>query len=161
MLHRYLRFGEEDRWGKRRAKPVDVPCWIEELVAPTAATAACNERSTPSMRTIGLDILGAGGGQWHLIPGEDGQLAIEDGLPPTDAPVLRIASDEIVELIRHRRCSAASLVRRVQPHDRNVPATDALKIASHLFSAAERAAISVDLFPNGLGETPHVAATES
>ncbi|MEX0939094.1 MAG: SDR family oxidoreductase [Pirellulales bacterium] len=164
MLHRYLRFGEEDRWGKRRTAPVEVPCWIEELLAPTAATAGCNGSASPSMCTIGLDILGPGGGQWHLIRGENGQLTIEDGLPPTNNPVLRIASQELIDLIRSRRCCAAALVRRVQPLDHNVPASDALKIASNLFSAAERAAVSVDLFSNGLrqpSQAPHVAATES
>jgi len=76
MLHRYWRYGEEDRWGKRRPPKSEVPFWVSDQIrqrwqAPSARNAPQRRGSNGARRTsppltVNLDVVGPGGCQWHF-----------------------------------------------------------------------------------------------
>lgn len=111
MIHRFLRFGELDRWGKHRPK-VDrsgdeVRSQLERIEqirsvldasGSAEVVAALRPRGLSSQGSfqIGLDIQGPGGGQWRLTESEDGRLQVTLGLPlDPKAAVLRITVSEL------------------------------------------------------------------
>jgi hypothetical protein len=81
MLHRFWKFAEADRWGKRRKIRPEVPAWIEdELQSRVASERAARQASHPPL-SLGLDIRGPGGGQWHLKLRGAEVSAVRPGLP--------------------------------------------------------------------------------
>ncbi len=94
MLHRFMKYGEEDRWGKRRQKraeiPFDIYGFLEEIVDTES-------RSTEET-LVGLNILGAGGGQWTVVLGDNNCLtAIEQGIDFSAAAVWETSSKEFAD----------------------------------------------------------------
>jgi hypothetical protein len=77
MLHTYIRYGEEDRWGKRREPRPHVSRYVSRDFAQLLQL---NETSELPQVSVSLDIRGAGGGQWtlHWLP--SGEVAVEPGL---------------------------------------------------------------------------------
>lgn len=73
MLQRFLRFGEGDRWGKRKPTPgyhcacVKEHCLslVDENAAEEAAEGAA-DRTTQTV-TVNLRVIGPGGGEWRLL----------------------------------------------------------------------------------------------
>ncbi len=77
MFHRFLRFGENDRWGKRRERSPKP--WFE--VEKFFASAIVNEpQEKSSWQLLGLDLIGPGGGQWTLTLSGDQLVAAEPGI---------------------------------------------------------------------------------
>lgn len=92
-IHQFIRFGEKDKWGKRRERS-EVP---EFMIADHASSlrsygAALKEnflnQSDRTAESIGFDVIGPGGGQWHFDFESE---SVQRGLP-TDpsAPVIRV-----------------------------------------------------------------------
>lgn len=106
MLHRFIRYGEEDRWGKRRRPPAEVARWAEDLLPrssdlPDPSEAAQSaETNGEAPQVIGLDVIGPGGGQWQLTLSGDRILDIEPGLPDRSEPVVRLSCGELEKLIQ-------------------------------------------------------------
>ncbi|WP_197356200.1 SDR family oxidoreductase [Aureliella helgolandensis] len=77
MLHRYLKFGEADRWGKRRppaTKPYNsIQQQLEALLSPASETLEYHPLR------VNLFILGPGGGDWKLSIQQGQLVAIERG----------------------------------------------------------------------------------
>ena len=69
MLHRFWRYGEEDRWGKRKPPRANVDFWVHSHLEKVAAQNVSWNGSADKGAEweIGLDILGPGGGQWQLF----------------------------------------------------------------------------------------------
>jgi hypothetical protein len=73
MLHRFWRYGEEDRWGKRRSPKLEVPSWVSDLL-DSCRSVSLDDRHEPPKHSpaagrsliVNLDALGPGGGQWHF-----------------------------------------------------------------------------------------------
>jgi nucleoside-diphosphate-sugar epimerase len=76
MLHRFWRYGEQDSWGKRRQEKTEIPYrasdrlqdWLRarsdgHVECPDGSTGA---RSVHKPLTVNLDVIGPGGGQWHV-----------------------------------------------------------------------------------------------
>lgn len=62
MLHRFMAYGEEDRWGKRRQESVQIPFDISKYLESLR-----DEQEYPSEGFfVGLDVPGVGGGQWSV-----------------------------------------------------------------------------------------------
>ena len=110
MIHRFLVFGDADRWGKRRRPKPAVEAWVgdvleslaaEELVALARAVAGGPAASPPS--AIGLDVIGPGGGTWTIRRGASTAVSLERGLDG-DARVFRLSAGE---LTRSRRSLGA------------------------------------------------------
>jgi thioester reductase-like protein len=91
LIFKFIRFGELDRWGKRKVKPPVVPVWfnrrLEKLSNFSVAGAAEHTH-------IGIDIQGPGGGQWQIeIDGD--QSRILRGLPVKPAMVMTVNSRDL------------------------------------------------------------------
>lgn len=98
MLHRFWKYGEQDRWGKRRYPKAVVPFWVEQQLENPSLRACSTDApgQTGSLNgplIVGLDVLGPGGGQWRLLLRGDRLEDAEPGLPSEAAAVLRIATD--------------------------------------------------------------------
>ncbi len=80
MLHRFLKYGEKDRWGKRRPPKsevaIDIQQHLEQIADANCQTAVRNKT------IVGLDIRGPGGGQWSVVLAEKSLVAVERGLSP-------------------------------------------------------------------------------
>jgi len=93
MVRRFLKFGVEDRWGKRKSQQVSEP----GQPVPAALKAMLSEHQTGPLQKLingykqglGVDLVGPGGGQWRLVPGQrevDGWV-LERGLGHPGLPV--------------------------------------------------------------------------
>ncbi|MCA9132250.1 MAG: SDR family oxidoreductase [Planctomycetales bacterium] len=71
MLHRFLRYGEDDRWGKRKP-PRNCPCASVEAYCRSQLVEETAD-STGDALAVNLHVLGPGGGDWQLLL-RDGQL---------------------------------------------------------------------------------------
>lgn len=108
-IHRFLRFGEKDRWGKRRAAPpasdFQAANHLESLREYAQAYKASHpdgQRLNGSFK-LGFNILGLGGGQWHF-DAESGQ--VKRGLPrEADSDVVSFSADSLEKLIARRGTS--------------------------------------------------------
>jgi hypothetical protein len=113
MLHRYWRFGEQDRWGKRRwPKPI-VPFHVHEYLDRQLQYAGhgCSLASNPKRCWVGLDVHGPGGGQWQLEFAGECLASIEAGLPTEDYPVAHVSSCDLLRLAeKHQRLTYDVLV---------------------------------------------------
>ncbi len=78
VLHRFIDYGEQDKWGKVK-KPVPA---VNFNVAAflNAATTSANGEAT----VFGLDIAGPGGGQWTITAASGQLTSVERGLPKSD-----------------------------------------------------------------------------
>ncbi len=79
VMHNYIRYGEEDRWGKRRETRAHVERYVRDTMERLLPISETHQRP---QRSVSLNIRGAGGGQWtlHWLP--SGELAVEAGLLP-------------------------------------------------------------------------------
>ena len=117
MIERFLDFGKQDNWGKRRQKPLKVRRWIESHLNEIASAilsalgkgSRSNQFSDSEQSTfcLGLDITGPGGGQWTLTRGGE-DFDISPGLPSEDSPVLKLSDSEINELLLLKDCDQES-----------------------------------------------------
>jgi thioester reductase-like protein len=100
VLHRYLRFGAQDKWGTRPTQRGEVRIWTEDLLRQTIASSL---REWPPLAlsacTLGLDVVGPGGGQWQLASEAFQSPTILPGLPPGAQPVLRLSVDRLARLL--------------------------------------------------------------
>jgi hypothetical protein len=102
MIHRFIEFGEANRWGKKRARKPGVEYWFEdELVQIGNLAESIVGRLSASIEapiTVGLDITGRGGGQWTLSEIATG-IRISRGLPVEGNPVLTIDGQHVAKLL--------------------------------------------------------------
>lgn len=93
MLHRFWKYGEEDRWGRRKPAAIQAPARISEMLIDRGheiLERAIRDQLIPeeSQVALGLDIVGPGGGQWTIHRDPQHGIRIERGLPANDCPVL-------------------------------------------------------------------------
>ncbi len=100
MLHRFMKYGEEDRWGKRRAAPAQIPFCVGSYLSQLwpAPDLPAPEVSPPAW-TLGLDVIGPGGGQWTLTLAAGRLAAIEPGIHAACASHLKISASQFAELV--------------------------------------------------------------
>ena len=103
MLHRFWKFGEEDRWGKRRPPKAVIPFLVDNELDSAATQVQTSNGPSRTDRldlplSIGLDILGPGGGQWQVLLRGDSLEDVERGLPFEAAAVLTISADNWQQL---------------------------------------------------------------
>jgi thioester reductase-like protein len=84
VIFRYLDFGNEDRWGKRRADVDAVEFWAADFLG-----SAKSEPAESVGQTVGLDVVGQGGAQLTIDLTRHGIHRVVRGLPDADVPVLR------------------------------------------------------------------------
>lgn len=96
VVFRYIEFGNEDRWGKRKPEVETVRQWAEDLLVAQKRDDARSERRV----TVGVDLLGPGGCQATLELSDAGIHEVRRGLPEGESPVLRISVSEFENAIR-------------------------------------------------------------
>ena len=139
MLHRFWKYGEEDRWGKRRKVKSQVPFLASSLLQETIAGNAlaiqgnvqgngqgnvqgngqgngqgnrCANASGEFGDVIGLDVLGPGGGQWQLTCDDRGIVEIAHGLPASGKNVVRLSASELRKLLEMDSSEPVTFLRQ-------------------------------------------------
>jgi hypothetical protein len=105
VIHRFIEFGQKDRWGKRRQHSAPADFSMHEslrLIAVDSETFTQNYRPL-----VGLDILGPGGGQWTVGVNSTGELASNLGLDFPTPSLIRMAMDDFKNLIHDLHKSGA------------------------------------------------------
>ena len=90
MLHTYIRFGEADRWGKRRQPGIVTPFYVGEYFSKFPQT--FGDECFRSQ--VALDLFGPGGGQWTLGLLSDGTLKCEPGLDKQADSLIKLSVEE-------------------------------------------------------------------
>ena len=114
MLHRFMKFGEEDRWGKRREKPAKVPFVVEDFLSSLIGTAPELNELTPTNgeKHVGLDVCGPGGGQWTVTFAGERVVAYQPGISSGCGRVLTFDSPNLSELAAGNATSLESQYSR-------------------------------------------------
>ncbi len=97
MLHTYLRFGEEDRWGKRRQRLPDFDCFAWDYLTSRCKWDDDNHHSQRPL--LGIDLLGPGGGQWTVSIHNHHEIVCSPGIHGETDSILRMSVSDFVELI--------------------------------------------------------------
>ncbi len=101
MIHRFIQYGQENRWGKSRPKKPAVPYWFEDHLDEFSALAESvlvRLRVKPlSHVLVGLKIVGPGGGQW-ILSGSRNDIRIQRGTPAQPAPILTLNNDQVTSI---------------------------------------------------------------
>lgn len=103
MLHRFWKYGEEDRWGKRRQPKPAVGFDVGGFLAQQLP--AMSEEAT-AVSKLGLSVMGPSGGQWTLLLTDAGDVSFVRGLPSCDAPQLELTNSEFASLVQGEMVSA-------------------------------------------------------
>lgn len=92
VIHRYIDFGNEDRWGKNRQKAPRIEVSAAELLSPAG-------EEVRKTRTVGFDVSGPGGGQYTVQFSAEGIASVDRGLPEENVPVLKVTVDELKKAV--------------------------------------------------------------
>ena len=95
VMNRYIEYGNEDRWGKRKSDSEPVSFWAEDQLSALARSSA-----ESNSQAIGLDVSGPGGCQLTAIVSRAGIRSVVRGLPDETLPVLHVSTTEIAELFQ-------------------------------------------------------------
>lgn len=96
VLGRYIDYGNEDRWGKRRPEVADATFSAEDYFLNGISQASPGS----SALTMGLDLLGPGGAQLTVTVSPDGLTSAVRGLSDPSVPVIQIPAGEFGEYLR-------------------------------------------------------------
>jgi hypothetical protein len=114
MLHRFLAFGDADRWGKRKRVAPQVEAWVgdtlgqldsEGLVALARAIAGGPAVSPPA--ALGLEVVGPGGGSWTIRRASNAETQLEAGVQ-AGAQVFACSAAELLAKVRGACASGTS-----------------------------------------------------
>jgi thioester reductase-like protein len=97
VMYRYIEFGNEDKWGKRRPEVQDPAFRAREFFAEQTLSDSDGEATT-----LGIDLSGPGGGQFTIRLSPTGIHQIERGLPIEDCSVLRTTAEHFARAIDPR-----------------------------------------------------------
>ncbi len=97
VIVRYIEFGNEDRWGKRKPEVETVKQWAQDLLSGRVVSAGCDEPK----RVVGVDVQGPGGFQATLEVSSVGLHSVRRGLPSLEIPMLRISSSDLDAVANH------------------------------------------------------------
>jgi nucleoside-diphosphate-sugar epimerase len=87
MIHRFLSYGDADRWGKKRRRGHAIETWAADLLdglepaklsAVARGIAGGKGVSTPA--AIGIEVVGTGGGSWTIHRDAKGRARLDRGL---------------------------------------------------------------------------------
>ena len=97
ILHTYLQYGEEDRWGKRRIEKPVVSWQASDYFLEFSEAEDVNCRKIKSR--LSIDLIGPGGGQWTLGLMLDGTLVRTVGLLAGADSLLRMNVTEFRKIV--------------------------------------------------------------
>ncbi len=96
MLHNYIRFGEQDRWGKRNQSRAKIQSWAADYFGKLDRA---EESHKNCKARVALDLAGPGGGQWTLVLLNDGTLFCEPGLDARADRHVGLSTDEFLSQV--------------------------------------------------------------
>ena len=113
MIHRFLTYGDADRWGKRKRPSPRIDAWAADLLADlqaddivALARAVAGGPGTSPPSAISLKVAGPGGGSWTIRRGSGAQPTLEPGCAP-DARVFCLSVADLRNRLRARGKLAA------------------------------------------------------
>ena len=96
VIERYIEFGTEDRWGKKKPANIVVDFTATQLLEQRQNSDPGKE----NLQEVGFDVLGPGGAQVTVRFDNTGIAEIASGLPLSEqTPVLRLSVDELQQVI--------------------------------------------------------------
>lgn len=108
MIGRFIKFGEENRWGKKRIASPEASVWFGQQLDRLSAITTRIFANLPNVDLagggsgrieVGLNVLGRGGGQWTLTQDDSGEFSCRVGLPAVGHPTLQIESSRLENLV--------------------------------------------------------------
>jgi thioester reductase-like protein len=118
LLSRLIRFGIEDRWGRRRTckvAPARLDCarYVEDFFPEAVLRSSL--AGMPLAATVGLEVRGVGGGRWTCWLGGEGQAMVQRGMDDCTEVVYRLDVPTFVAIIAGQLdLQEAFLTRRVE-----------------------------------------------
>ena len=95
VMSRYIEYGNEDRWGKRKPETQPISFWAEDQL-----TALSSHAPDTGAQKIGLDVSGPGGCQLTAVLSRAGVHSVVRGLPDDTCPVLHVSNAEIADMLQ-------------------------------------------------------------
>ena len=112
MASRLMDYAEEDRWGKRkRPALLPAPFSLEQELEKITSKSATDEEPT----SIGLDILGVGGGQWTVSIVGDNLVGFRKGLSSTLSGTVSVNAGEMKSVFAKPDAAATLLAKALTP----------------------------------------------
>jgi len=121
VVFRYIEYGNEDRWGKRKVE-FERPAFVAEEALTSQRVDAVPEGTKYS---VGLDLMGCGGAQLTVDYSQAGIHRVSRGLPDESTPVLRLAAKDF-EAFQKGRLAASGLASAWDGNAPSRAAVDAL-----------------------------------
>ncbi len=153
MLHRFLAYGERDRWGRRRERPATEPFSVGAYLAQVhnAATAPLRAVHPARKLSIGLDICGAGGGQWTIVFWGRQTAAVEIGIRAQADALLTMSAAHFVQLLWEGQAQTipGELWERLTYRSPEIAAAAVRRLTSELFTRPAAARVSREQFAMG------------
>jgi len=116
MLHRFWKYGEADRWGKRRephpAVQYRIADHLSEALTKTEPASGPSESESGGAVVVGLDISGPGGGQWKVTVQGSRVRHLDQGLPLRSNAILRMSTEDWQQLSRAADGTSVDLLSR-------------------------------------------------
>ena len=97
MLHSYIQFGEQDRWGKRRPEKPNMEASASDYFSMICV--ADDQSRAASKQRLAIDLSGPGGGQWTLGLQPDGTFICSTGLHADADSLLRLKTADFLEMV--------------------------------------------------------------
>lgn len=101
IMHRYLDFGKEDKWGRRKISFPEIETRVVDLLQA--------DENAGETVSIGLDVSGPGGGSFTLHLGASSIGAVDRGLKADNSATIRLTVDEFVGALEDPENAAAAL----------------------------------------------------
>lgn len=108
MIKQFIKFGEQNRWGKSRPRAPQADVWFHQQLDRLSGIATRLFANIPDVDLsgsggngieVGLNVLGRGGGQWTLMKDEGGAFTCRMGLPSVGQPTLQIEATRFEKLL--------------------------------------------------------------
>ena len=108
MIKQFIKFGEENRWGKNRSPVPQADVWFHQQLDRLSDVVTRVFANWPGLDLtgsegrrieVGLNVLGRGGGQWTLVQDELGGFLCRGGLPAVGLPTLQIDASRLENLL--------------------------------------------------------------
>ncbi|QEG34975.1 SDR family oxidoreductase [Bythopirellula goksoeyrii] len=104
MFHRFMKYGEEDNWGKRRLpearNPLNVGKLLEKAVRNVPTRQDQPFENQHPKQELCLDLTGPGGGQWIITLKGDQIIALKPGSNSSSCATITMPADLLVALMQ-------------------------------------------------------------
>lgn len=118
VVHRYLDFGNEDRWGKRKPTAPEKTLTALQLLGTASDNAAGNNGDGLA---VGLDVFGPGGGQYTIEVAEQRICSVRRGLPNEETALLRLAVSDLLQFRDEPEVAAGKMAEFVEREGNTSP----------------------------------------